>query len=417
MAAGAAALAATALVPGYSNANAFTLLNTDWAARAADDSDVAAARRPIIRRGAKRVMEKEGGFSVYKVRVGEDVILAPLSLREALADIGSADVDAIFLGEHHFSLVDHELQARIVEALRDRLPHGRPMAVGLEMFQQRHQPVLDAYVAGRIDELDLYSQTDWDSNWVWPFENMLPVFRAARRLSVPLVALSVDSDVLAKIKNGGGMAEAAKVFGGATFERLSTPDSGFQAYVNANIVRSFAAHARAGVLRGKPSFSAFYETRIFRDEAMAACAEQYLAEHPGALLVSILGIDHMKFGTWGVPGRVKRRQADRVAALLAEEARKAEAEGTAGPLIHVDRPRFNIKTVVLNPTAADAYNEDNGALMLDLHVPGSEPVPISDMLWFSSHVDASPKQSPRRSYWRTKRWAGLPAVEELVNGQ
>lgn len=412
--AAAAAAAAAAATSAARPADAFpSVASSEWAVLAAS-----AEGRPKIRQGRGAGVADRDAFTVYEVKSTEDVTLAPLSLSEALGEIGDRGVDTVFLGEHHHSYVDRITQARIVDALFRANGRRRPVAVGLEMVQMRFQPVLDAYVAREIDELALYSDTEWDARWVWPFEQYLPLFRVARNLSIPLLALSPDSELLARVRARGDLAEAADLFPGGDFRRLDVPDPAFQAYVNANILRSYAAHVRARVLQGAPSFNAFYDSRVVRDEAMAARADAYLAANPGGLLVSVLGIDHVKFPAFGVPGRLARRAAARADAAAADAARAAAAAtGTAGPLGapgRAPRPALCVKTVILNPTAVDAYNEDDGALMLDLPLGRARaPEPIADYLWFSSHVDVASK--PRRASRRPG--AGLPYVEELVNGQ
>jgi uncharacterized iron-regulated protein len=248
--------------------------------------------------------------------------------------------------------------------------------------------------------MDLAVSTQWETRWVWPFEQYLPVLRAARKLGVPLVALGANSELLANIHQPNGMAKAAEAFGPGAFQRLSDKDAGLQSYVNAALLPAYAAHVRAGLLPGNPSFDAFYANRIVRDEVMAFTAESYIATHSDSLLVCVLGMDHIKFPKYGVPGRLARRAADRA------NAAAYAAEGTAGTF--EAPPTLEVKTVLLNPTANDAYNQADGGLMLDL--PGRHSA-IADLLWFSSEIDGTPVPHGRRG-GRPGQY--LPGVEELV---
>jgi uncharacterized iron-regulated protein len=327
--------------------------------------------------------------------------------------VGDDAVNVVFLGEHHWSYVDHALEAKIIEALhRQHRPNS--LSVGLEMVQQRFQSVLDAYINRSIDELDLYIQTDWDTLWVWPFEQYLPVLRVARKLSIPLVALSADSETLHRLDDVSNLTELEREFGEYNaFQLLSTKDAGFQAYINANILTSYATHVRSGLLPGKPSFDRFYRRRIVRDEAMAANCEKYLMAKPNAFLVCLLGIDHVKFGEYGVPGRLFRRMNERTRNVSNQDRSEQDTAEEFAPTKLV----LNMKTVLLNPIAGDAYNEKDGSLMLDLPIRGRQAVPISDLLWFSSNADASPVQAMKRPLRRrqTRRLGDrLPQVEELV---
>jgi uncharacterized iron-regulated protein len=414
--AAAASTAAGAMLAKPRAAEAYTLFWNDSAipTRAGAGSPDEQLARVSGRGQASRQSPKDG-FTVYKVQNTEDVTLRPVTLGEAVDFVGEDDVNVVFLGEHHWSYVDHALEAKIIEELHQQ--HRRPQAlsVGLEMVQQRFQSVLDAYINRSIDELDLYIQTDWDTLWVWPFEQYLPVLRVARKLSIPLVALSADSETLNHLDDVPNLAELERQFGeNNAFQLLSSKDAGFQAYINANILTSYATHVRSGLLPGKPSFDRFYRRRIVRDEAMAANCEKYLMAKPNAFLVCLLGIDHVKFGEYGVPGRLFRRINESATRNVANQDRSVQ--DTAESLAP-EKLVLNLKTVLLNPIAGDAYNGEDGSLMLDLPIRGRPAVPISDLLWFSSNADASPVQEMKRPPRRrpTRRLSDrLPQVEELV---
>lgn len=373
---------------------------------------------------------KPEGYSVYKVANTEDVTLVPRSLQEGLEDVSAPEVRALFMGEHHWSFVDHTLQAKIIENLWQRLAtdrsSSRKIAIGLEMIQQRFQYVLDAYIARHIDEMDLYVLSEWETRWVWPFEQYLPVFRMARRLRIPLIALSADAEDIRGRTQASSTTQSNRdgenTYGNplppsiqlALRRLVSSDDEGFQAYVNASILPSYAAHARAGLLSSTPSFEAFYKNRIFRDETMAARAESYLHNNPDALLVCLMGIDHVKFAEYGVPGRVAR-----LSAIRNEEALR-EATGTGGAMMPDGEAQelpveTTVRTVLLNPTSTDAFSTVNSSFMLDLPVRGRSAVPISDYLWFSSQAATSSPIGGTSKRSRTgRRSRELPSIEELV---
>mmetsp|Transcript_39408 Transcript_39408/g.96957 ORF Transcript_39408/g.96957 Transcript_39408/m.96957 type:complete len:327 (+) Transcript_39408:43-1023(+) len=139
----------------------------------------------------------------------------PYGLTEASAGGESAliksfaELDALFLGEHHNSFADHALQAEIIQTLhKETKTTGKKVEVGLEMVQKQFQPVLDAYIsrANKDDkqaEKELYDGVRWAERWFWSYEAYLPVFRSCRELGIPLVALNVDSETLTKVSAGG----------------------------------------------------------------------------------------------------------------------------------------------------------------------------------------------------------------------
>jgi len=114
---------------------------------------------------------------------------------------------ALWLGEHHNSVADHQLQASILRLIVDTRDKEsttrRPVALGLEQVQVQFQPVLDDFVAGKMTLQEMKKQTEWDRRWTWPFEAYQPVFEAAQELNVPLVALNVNSEDLALVEKNG----------------------------------------------------------------------------------------------------------------------------------------------------------------------------------------------------------------------
>ena len=47
---------------------------------------------------------------------------------------------------------------------------GVKLALGLECFEQRAQPALDAYAARELDDDGLRAKTEWEARWAWPWE-------------------------------------------------------------------------------------------------------------------------------------------------------------------------------------------------------------------------------------------------------
>jgi Haem-binding uptake, Tiki superfamily, ChaN len=77
------------------------------------------------------------------------------------------------------------------------------MALGLEQIQIQFQPVLDDYVAGQLTESELRRLVEWDKRWTWSYEVYEPIFRMAKNLGVPLIALNVNSEDLEYVERLG----------------------------------------------------------------------------------------------------------------------------------------------------------------------------------------------------------------------
>mmetsp|Transcript_16593 Transcript_16593/g.34513 ORF Transcript_16593/g.34513 Transcript_16593/m.34513 type:complete len:430 (-) Transcript_16593:5-1294(-) len=266
-------------------------------------------------------------------------------LNPTLKPISSSDLSKIFsmaksknggalwLGEHHNSAMDHDLQANFICCVHDeRNKGGDPkMAVGLEMVQVQFQPVLDAYVSGQITSEEMRRRVEWDKRWSWSFENYLNVFETCRELNIPLIALNVDSEDLGLVETGGFPALHRE-----QIQKYIIDPSGFaefaktryyKTYVDYVISPSYDLHKELGILRTTITgqrleedmpFTRFFSGRILWDEGMASNAYKWSMSNPGGLIIGLVGADHVKF-EGGITGRYKRLangQYDSISVIL-----------------------------------------------------------------------------------------------------
>lgn len=285
--------------------------------------------------------------------------------------------DVVFLGEHHNKADDHNLQADIISGLASRRGNNN-IAVGLEMVQVQYQEALDSYIAAEIKddtaaEKALYDNVQWAERWQWSFEAYLPVFRLARAQKIPLVALNVDSASMEQVRFGGfeNLPQEARdryiddKKGFIEFAR----SPGFVDYVEKVVMPSYDFHARMGLLGSNPSQANFYSSRILWDEAMSNVARRFVDRHLSQKMMVVLeGADHVKFDMGSV-GRMKRMA-----------------------------PKFQVASVLLNPTPVDASAPTDQAMVLEMRYGGqvvigadgarkSQPkgaLKVADYLWFSS---------------------------------
>lgn len=256
-------------------------------------------------------------FDCYKVvsdRQDLNPSLRPLSVESLIATLAESS-SAVWLGEHHSSYADHQLQLSILQRLADQRPK---LAIGLEQVQLQFQPVLDQYVQGTLSLAQLREKIEWDTRWMWDFGLYAPIFEFARANRVPLVALNVDSEDLRLVERNGlpGLSPQAiskYIQDAPGFAQFSATD-GFRSYVRYVIEPSYDMHQQLGLLQttmtGQTldtpmSFKNFLSARILWDEAMASAANQFVAKNPGCLLVGLVGADHIKFQN-GIAGRFNR---------------------------------------------------------------------------------------------------------------
>src|SRR5699024_1875334 len=101
----------------------------------------------------------------------------------------AAHANVVLLGEQHTNKDDHRWQLQTLAALHLLRPD---MVIGFEAFPRRLQPVLDQWVAGKLDAEQFLPQSQWDKVWGYAAELYMPLFQFARINRIAMMALSVD---------------------------------------------------------------------------------------------------------------------------------------------------------------------------------------------------------------------------------
>eukprot|EP00804_Cyclotella_cryptica_P000207 CCRYP_016194-RA/>CCRYP_016194-RA protein AED:0.33 eAED:0.33 QI:0/-1/0/1/-1/1/1/0/415 len=276
----------------------------------------------------------EAGFTCYQIFPDASATLYPTlkpvqssHLNNVLA-MTSNGGGAVWLGEHHNSARDHMLQADFVRNIHRRRreelgAQNGNMSVGLEMVQLQFQPVLDAFIANKITADQMKQQVQWEKRWAWSFHNYLPVFEACRELSIPLIALNVDSEDLGLVESGGfpnlPREKMQKYISDPAGFASFAASPYYKTYVDYVISPSYDVHQQMGILKTTITgqrleedmpFSCFFSGRILWDEAMANTAFKWNKDHEGGLIVGLVGADHVKF-QGGITGRYQRMAKDK----------------------------------------------------------------------------------------------------------
>ncbi|KDB51522.1 hypothetical protein X805_29000 [Sphaerotilus natans subsp. natans DSM 6575] len=267
----------------------------------------------------------------------------PLPAAELLGWMAEAQV--VLLGERHDSAEDHRWQLQVLAQLHARRP---ALALGLEMFPRRLQPVLDAWVAGRLSEAEFLRQSEWDQVWGFDARLYLPLFHFARMNRLPMLALNVERGVVAAVGRRGfeALSEAER-------EGVGRPAEPPEAY-RQMLRQVFHAHpgpaGEGGAAQPSPTapdapppdaFARFIGAQAFWDRAMAEAIAARLAREPGLLIVGILGGGHVRDGH-GVAHQLRDLGVPRIGALLTwERAESCQALGEtlADGLYLIDPPR------------------------------------------------------------------------------
>ena len=208
---------------------------------------------------------------------------APVAAGELIERMAARRV--VLLGETHDSAEDHRWQLHTLAQLHARRP---ALALGLEMFPRRLQPVLDRWVAGELDEQAFLRQSEWETVWGYDARDYLPLFHYARMHRLPLLALNVDRRLPEVIGRLGW--DAVPVAEREGLGRPAPPAADYREQL-----RRIYDHHPAGD-RENASFERFIEAQTVWDRAMAEGIAAHLKAVPDALVVGILGAGHVRHG-------------------------------------------------------------------------------------------------------------------------
>lgn len=252
-------------------------------------------------------------------RVGSlanEVPTEPIPLANALPQLTT---DVLYLGERHDSLVDHQAQLAIIQALHRANPD---LAIGLEMFQRPFQPVLDRYLAGEISEAELVAQAEYDQRWGFPWELYAPIVRFAQAEGLRLLALNAPSETVRQVSRQGLASLADQDFRYIPpLADIDTSNADYRAFVS----EAFAAHSA----HGNFNLDNFFAAQVLWDETMAETIAQFRQDAPNTQVVVLAGSGHVIYG-YGIPDRVERRLgevAQTTVLLNLPEQITAESEG------------------------------------------------------------------------------------------
>ena len=212
-----------------------------------------------------------------------------------------AETRVLYLGESHDRYDDHLLQLRIIKAMHRQNPK---LAIGMEMFARPRQPVLDAYLAGKLDEAEFLRQSGWFKNWGFDYRLYREIIDFARENRLPLLALNLEKGLTGKVFREGGWASLSPE------ERRQLPlhpeqeaDLSLPGY-RERIKASFAHHQEAE--NKAELFEHFLQAQALWDETMAATAADFLGANPDYRLAVVVGKGHTDKQN-AIPPRVSRR--------------------------------------------------------------------------------------------------------------
>jgi len=221
----------------------------------------------------------------------------------------AAQSQVVLLGEAHDDADHHRWQLQTaagLSALRAKL------VLGFEMFPRRVQPALDRWVAGELDVDAFLKRADWSTVWGYDAQFYLPLFHLARINNFPMVALNVERNLVRTVSTKGLDAAAPELREGVT--EPAPASENYQA-------RLFQVYAQHPEKEGKthsrsdPAFINFVQAQLIWDRAMAQALAAAAARNPDALIIGIMGREHVAYGE-GVQHQLEALGIKQVTTLL-----------------------------------------------------------------------------------------------------
>jgi uncharacterized iron-regulated protein len=228
----------------------------------------------------------------------------------------------ILLGENHANAEHHRWQLHTLAGLN---AHHSDLVIGFEMFPRSVQPALDAWSSGKTSQEEFLSDSRWHQVWGYNAELYLPIFHFARQNRLPMVALNVERQMVARVgKEGWSALEADER------EGLSDPAPASEAY-RQTLVKVYSTKQKQGLkepsgsqesapgnlseILSDPKFERFVEAQLTCDRAMAEALFEASRANPNAVVVGVMGRGHIEQGH-GVPHQLKDLGEESVAVLL-----------------------------------------------------------------------------------------------------
>lgn len=311
--------------------------------------------------------------------------------------------DVVLLGEHPRKEDDKALCLQILQNMVKTNPTNKRIVLGLEMIEQPFQSYLDDYLksTSTMEEADrlLYEGTQWGKRWKFAFEPYLPLLHFAKSNQIPLIALGAPTESVNSIVSGGfeGLSDDDRnkyILDGQGFvDFVRLP--GFKRYTDRVILPSYDFYASNKLLGDNPSPEKFFASRIFKDEAIAGKAAQYIAANSNTMMVALVAMEHAKFG-FGAQERLKYR----LASLRGTSPPSAEdlAVPPSRRILSTIGNGRDVLSVLLNPSARDSSSE-TAQLTLSLAYGQflDESRPLADYIWFSNYPESKLLTRPKNA--------------------
>ena len=197
----------------------------------------------------------------------------------------AAKADAIFIGEIHNDSLTHVLELALLKDIHRRYPD---LAVTMEMFERDVQPMLDRYLAGKIDEPTFLSGSRPWGNYKTDYR---PIVEFAREHGLPVIAMNVPRKYAGQIAMRG--PDVFKTFPDSVrpfmAEKLKVLDDEYKV----RFLKTMTGDMPHAMSRMIPDN--LYAAQCLKDDTMAESIHAFMKTHPQTKVISYQGDFHSHY--------------------------------------------------------------------------------------------------------------------------
>jgi len=255
----------------------------------------------------KGIAKAENGIPVIE---HEEVLALQPGNVPTLAQIKDKllETQVVFVGENHDQYAHHINQLDIIRHISDS---GAYVAVGMEMFHQPYQHIVDAYIANRIDERTFLKQSHYYEEWRYDYWLYKPIVDFCKENKIPLIALNIPGEISGRVAREG-------IDGLDDEDRTQLPESlDFSNRQYRDYLKTVFGHH--GNQNDIDDFNHFFQAQVVWDESMAEQANRFLIKNPAYKLVILAGNGHIRYGH-GIPARLFRRSQTPQTIIVQDES-------------------------------------------------------------------------------------------------
>ena len=217
------------------------------------------------------------------------------NLEETLA--GWLEVDLVAFGELHGNPVGAKTELQMLELLAKG---ERPLAMAMEFLERDTQPVVDAYLAGEIEEADFVKLARQSK--AYPTSHR-PLIEFCKANQIPVIAANGPRKLVSGYRKSEGTYEEY-------LEGLSEKDRAQLPRETTEVEDDY--QERFMKLMGPKRGPTYFRSQSLWDDSMAEAMVDFRAEHPNHRILFIVGGFHVQRGGGTITKYLMRRGKDDV---------------------------------------------------------------------------------------------------------